>query len=212
MNYRRIGIGKRIEDLVDHVLHSAFGCINGEPCTGVILTSFFPQLGDVLFKRPAAASQHRARLCAGADSSRNHVRACIEADNDAAIAKRRVILRVNDCAAAGGNDRGLPIATVRATPGVRCDFRNHTPFNRAEMRLTMIAEDLMNRLTGSRADLSITVDQAPSQPLGQEPGDRAFASPHKAGQDQLRRHFFSPTRQAPRAPLSRSVSYTRTTI
>lgn len=189
MNYRRISTGKRIEYRCDHLLDGAIRRIDGERRTCISLTPFFHQLGDALFNRHAAVRYHRARFDAACDSPRNHLRACTEADNHAAIAERRIILRVNDRTAAERDNRGLPMATLRAAPGVRSDFRNHASFHRPEMHLAAITEDLMNRLSGACADLRIAVDQSPPQSPGQEPGDRAFAGCHKAGQDHLRCHL-----------------------
>ena len=78
-------------------------------------------------------------------------------------------------------------AALRAAPGVGRDFRNHTAFERAEIRFATVTENLGNRLSGPRANLDIAVDQTPSQPPSQMARNRAFAGCHKAGQDHFHR-------------------------
>jgi len=195
-----------VEDRIHHLLDGAIRRVDSERRTRISLTPFFHQLGDALFNRYAALRQHRARFDAACDSPRNYLRACTEAYNHAAIMECRIILRVNDRATAERDDRRPPIATLRAASGIRSNFRNYASFHSAEMRLAAIFEDLMNRLSGSRADLGIAINQAPSEAPRQMARHSAFAGRHKAGQDNL---FHRSSMR--RAPLSRSIAHARTT-
>ena len=94
-------MGERIEDRVDDLLDVAFRCIDRERCARVSLTPLLHQLGNPLLNRHAALRQQRTRFDAARDPSRNHLRSCTEADNQAAVVERGIILRVDDRATAG---------------------------------------------------------------------------------------------------------------
>jgi len=187
MDERRIISRKRVENYVDHLLDGAFRRIYSKPRPRVSHPSRLHQLANPLLHRHARLRQHRAHFDTARDSSCNHVRARTEADYNATIVECRIIPGVNDCTAAGSDDRRPPLAALRAAFAVRCDFRNDAAFEGAEMCLATVAKDLMNRLSSPCTYLSIAVDEGPLQPAGQMARDCAFAGGHEACEDQL--HF-----------------------
>ena len=118
-----------------------------------------------------AAGDERTDVRRPAQPLGEDLRATIEPDRRPAAVQRPPIARIDDGAAAGGDD---PL-DVGGRIG-RSEVCDRGAFEVAEMRLALVGEDLGDRAAGPRLDPLVHVDEGRAVPVRQPPPDNALAA------------------------------------
>jgi hypothetical protein len=125
------------------------------------------------------------------DAPRYHFGTGHQTHDYADALKRRKIDRVNKRAPAGCDYRWQWHAGLRAEIAIGRDRGHDFALKRAEMLLSVVAENLRNGLARARNEPLVGIDQTPPQTLRQRASYRRLASRHEPGEDYLRRHQLS---------------------
>ncbi len=109
-----------------------------------------------------------------AHPAHQHVEIGLEPDRDGAVADQRARLRLDEGAAAGGDD---PLA-LADQPG------EHATLAVAEIGFAMMSEDFRDGQAMGGFDLVIRIDEGQAKPVRQPLADRRLARAHHADEDQ----------------------------
>ncbi len=161
---------ERRENFGDDGLVGRVARDDGEIGLGIDGIAVFDQLAHHAFRVRALQQRTGGAL---ADAAHQHVEIGLEPERDGMVADQPARLRLDERAAAGGDD-ALALADQP---------RQHPPLAVAEIGFAMGGEDFGDGHAMGGFDLVIRIDEGQAEPLRETPADRGLARSHHADEN-----------------------------